>query len=340
MSETDHIPHEELMSRLHRMAMAALACYPLNPAATVSMINHSENTTYRVDDPDTGGVTALRLHREDYHSTGAIGCELAWMAALRDTAGVITPVPIPGNDGELVQSVSIPELPRPRNCVLFEFLSGAEPAEDDLVDSFLGLGAITAKVHNHSIGWTRPVDYERLHWDFDHLIGATPYWGDWTEAPALDAERANLLEDLVAMIRNRLEIYGQAPDCFGLIHADMRLANLLIDGPTTKVIDFDDCGLGWFLYDFATALSFMEDRPDVPELTRSWITGYMTERPLQPQDLAEIPTFLMLRRMAIMAWIGSHAETDLAKELGPEYTAGTCALAARYLASDGDTIGG
>jgi Ser/Thr protein kinase RdoA (MazF antagonist) len=66
----------------------------------------------------------------------------------------------------------------------------------------------------------------------------------------------------------------------------------------------------------------------------------MTERPLQPQDLAEIPTFLMLRRMAIMAWIGSHAETDLAKELGPEYTAGTCALAARYLASDGDTIGG
>ena len=156
------------------------------------------------------------------------------MAALRDTAGIITPVPIPGTDGELVQSVSIAELPRPRHCVLFEFLSGAEPDESELVDSFDGLGAITARVHNHSIGWTRPVDYERLHWDFDHLIGKTPYWGDWTEAPALDADRTNLLEDMVTVIRNRLEIYGQAPDRFGLIHADMRLANLLVDGQETK----------------------------------------------------------------------------------------------------------
>ena len=223
---------------------------------------------------------------------------------------------------------------------MFEFLSGAEPDEGDLVDSFEGLGEITAKIHNHSIGWTRPTDYERLDWDFDHLIGQTPYWGDWTQAPALDAERTNLLADLAALIRNRLEIYGQGPDRFGLIHADMRLANLLVDGPQTKVIDFDDCGLGWFLYDFATALSFMEERPDVPELTRSWVTGYTQERPLPPHDLAEIPTLLMLRRMAIMAWIGSHAETDLAKELGPEYTAGTCVLAAQYLASDGDTIAG
>lgn len=340
MSKTDRIPHEELMRRLHSMAMAALDYYPLNPASTVSLINHSENTTYRVDDPDSGGVAALRLHREDYHSANAIACELAWMAALRDTAGIITPVPIPGKDGELVKSVSITQLPRPRNCVLFEFLPGAEPDENNLVDSFEGLGAITAKIHNHSIGWTRPTDYERLHWDFDHLIGKTPYWGDWTQAPALDAERINLLEDLVAMIRERLEIYGLKSDRFGLIHADMRLANLLIDGLETKVIDFDDCGLGWFLYDFATALSFMEDRTDVQELIRSWVTGYTRQRPLNPQDMAEIPTFLMLRRMAIMAWIGSHGETDLARELGPEYTVGTCTLAKRYVASDGGTIGG
>ena len=30
--------------------------------------------------------------------------------------------------------------------------------------------------------------------------------------------------------------------------------------------------------------------------------------------------------MTILAWIGSHSETDLAKELGPEYTAGTYEL--------------
>ncbi len=38
----------------------------------------------------------------------------------------------------------------------------------------------------------------------------------------------------------------------------MRLANLLIDGDRVTLIDFDDCGFGWFMYDFAAAISFFE----------------------------------------------------------------------------------
>ena len=60
----------------------------------------------------------------------------------------------------------------------------------------------------------------------------------------------------------------------------MRLANLLIDGGETKVIDFDDCGFSWYLYDCATALSFIEHRPDVPELVAAWVKGYRSVAPL------------------------------------------------------------
>jgi hypothetical protein len=31
---------------------------------------------------------------------------------------------------------------------------------------------------------------------------------------------------------------------------------------------------------------------------------------------SEIPTFVMLRRMILVAWIGSHSETDLAQSMG------------------------
>jgi Ser/Thr protein kinase RdoA (MazF antagonist) len=48
------------------------------------------------------------------------------------------------------------------------------------------------------------------------------------------------------------------------------MANLLIHQGNIRVIDFDDCGLGWFLYDIGAALSFMEDREDVPELVDAW----------------------------------------------------------------------
>lgn len=327
----DELPHDLLLERLSEMARSALPVYGLDPASTVTMINHSENTTFRIDDPTDGGKTVLRIHRDDYHTRNGIGCELAWMKALREEAGVITPTPIASPDDVLINTLEVDGL-KARHCVLFEFLEGREPDEDKLIGPFRRLGEVSARLHRHSQTWRRPADFERLQWDFEHMLGATPNWGDWKEGPALDTARVALLERLVARIKERLEAYGTGPERFSLVHADLRLANLLIEGETTKVIDFDDSGLSWFLYDLATALSFIETRDDVPALVEDWLAGYETVRPLSAADKAEIPTFLMLRRMTILAWIGSHSETDLARELGPEYTAGTCELAERYLA--------
>ena len=89
----------------------------------------------------------------------------------------------------------------------------------------------------------------------------------------------------------------------------MRLANLLVHDGETRVIDFDDCGFSWFMYDLATALTFMEDRADVMELVDAWLTGYQKVRSLSREEVAEIPTFLMLRRMMVLTWMGSHSET-------------------------------
>ena len=54
-------------------------------------------------------------------------------------------------------------------------------------------------------------------------------------------------------------------------------------------------------------------------------------RPLPADDEAEIPTFVMMRRLLLVAWIGSHAGTELAQSMGAEYTRGSCHLAENYL---------
>ena len=111
----------------------------------------------------------------------------------------------------------------------------------------------------------------------------------------------------------------------------MRLANLLIDQGSVKVIDFDDCGFSWLLYDCATTVSFFEHKPEVPALMQAWVDGYRRVRPLSAEDEAEIPTFVMLRRLLLVAWIGSHSETDLAQSMGVQYTSDSVPLCERYL---------
>ena len=328
------LSHEDLVARLGRLAADALPLWGIAKDRPVALINLSENATYRVELPE--GPKILRVHREDYHSKNAIACELAWLAALRADGGVITPPVVPGLDGEEIQTHGSPELPRPRHMVLFEFLEGAEPDESqDLIGPFETLGAISARLHIHARHWRRPPHFERLVWDDAHIIGETPNWGDWRRAPAMDAAMRALLERQERTIRRRLRAFGKGPERYGLIHADLRLANLLLDGPVTKVIDFDDCGFGWNLYDFGTAVSFFEESPQVPALAASWVKGYRSVRPLPAEDEAEIPTFVVLRRMALLAWIGSHAETDLAQQQGPDYTRASCELAERYLADFG-----
>ncbi|MDP6515801.1 MAG: phosphotransferase [Alphaproteobacteria bacterium] len=314
---------------------AALRRWDLPPGCSAMIVNRSENTTFRVDDPDTGGRWALRLHRSGYHSTLGIASELAWMTALRRDSGVLTSVPVPGRDGELIQDIASDDQSRPVHCVLFEWIEGTEPDPSALADHFVELGEISARMHRHARGWTRPAAFERLTWDHDTALGARPHWGRWQDGLGLTPDRRALLERLSATLRRRLESFGKGPDRFGLIHADIRLANLLVAEGRIWVIDFDDCGFGWYLYDCAAALSFIEDRPDASDLIAAWLEGYRRRESLSTTEAAEIPTFVMLRRLLLLAWIGSHSDTDLARQMGAPFADGTCGLAETYLASFG-----
>jgi Ser/Thr protein kinase RdoA (MazF antagonist) len=315
------------------VAARALPHWDVSPDARLTLLNISENATYRVDDPESAEPLILRVHRTGYHSRDAVRTELAWMKALKKEAGVETPQAIPSRDGELIRSVATPALSEERFVVMFAFIEGREPDADtdDLTEPFKRLGAIAARMHRHARGWQRPPYFERLVWDFEGSVGRNGNWGDWRQRLALDTEKIAVLEEMSALIEQRLARFGKGPDRFGLIHADLRLANLLVTDADTRVIDFDDAGLGWFLYDIATAVSFMEERPDLDRLLQAWVQGYRTEAPLSAEEEAEIPTFLMLRRLAIVAWVGSHSETDLARELGEPFIEGSVRLARKYV---------
>ena len=320
---------------IDELAAAALARFGLSPEATVELCNVSENHTFRVEDLATGRRYALRVHRPGYRTAQQIESELEWVDALRGDGAVDTCVPVRTPDGERVVAVSADGFGA-RNIVLFDWLPGREPDLEgaEVIDGFRVLGAVSARMHAHARGWPLPSGFDRPSWDYDHTLGRHGYWGAWQDGLGIGPEEHDVLARLNAAIAGRLASNGRSAERFGLVHADIRLANLLVDDGHVRVIDFDDCGFAWFMYDFATTVSFMEDHPRVPELRAAWLEGYRSVAPLAAGDEAELDTFVMLRRLLLVAWIGSHHTfATEAAELGAGFTAGTCDLAEHYLST-------
>ncbi len=330
MAQTE-LDHDELLSRLHELANQSLGLWDVPADATARLINVSENATYLVE-AGAGYKSILRVHREGYHTRRAIECELCWTEALNSSGCVTTPGIIQGRDGGIVQSAELPGRLGARMMVMFEFVEGEQPDEtQDLAGPFEELGEIAATTHEHTIAWKKPEPFERLVWDLDAFFGPHATWGNWRDGPNVDAQVRAVLERVESTVRKRVSAFGQSEQRYGLIHADMRLANLLIDNGNTRLIDFDDCGFGWFMYDFAAGISFIEDDPQIPAMREAWVTGYRKVRPLSDEEEKEIDSFIMLRRMALLAWIGSHIDVPEAQALAGNFAAVSAELGEGYL---------
>lgn len=314
------------------LARRALAPYGFDPAASAQLINLSENATFELRDGARSAI--LRVHRQGYHSFAEIRSELAWLAAVRSELRVPVPVPIPTVSGDLVCVLHDPP-GDPRYAVLFERLPGAEPPPDDLDARLPELGSIAATLHLHTRRWRPPVGFTRFAWTAQACIGPQGRWGRVRDGIGVGRSEAALFEAVASQVLARLRSYGTGPDRFGLIHADMRLANLLVDGSTVSVIDFDDSGYGWHLFDLAATLSFVEHDERIPRWCALWLSGYQRVRPLHQFDRDMVGTFIMLRRLMLVAWLGSHDFTDLSQQLGVGYTGQTCDLGDAYLANSG-----
>jgi Ser/Thr protein kinase RdoA (MazF antagonist) len=310
----------------------ALSKWDMPLDASVTLLNVSENATFRIE--DNGHAIVLRVHRLNYHDADEIRSEIAWIDALRRDAVVETPAPLAGRNGAFVQTLESPTGRPARRAVAFAFAPGREPTPGaDLTDWFGTLGALTARMHGHAQAWVRPRDFRRKTWDFDAMFGERPYWGPWRAGVGLDAAGKAVMERALQLIARRLERFGRSPERFGLIHADLRLANLLVDSERLRVIDFDDCGISWRLYDFATAVSFFEHEAIVEELLDSWLAGYRTVASLPQEDADEMPIFIAMRRFLLVAWIASHPEVPIAQELGATYTMGALDMAEQLLSA-------
>lgn len=273
---------------------AALALWGLSDA-TCTFVAGRENRVYKVT--QRGQSFALRFKRRGYHGYDDLVSELQWLAEM-DRAGLNVPKPIPSQSGALLEEID------GQHVDLISWLDGRpigqtrEPLElDDPVTIFTAIGVEMARFHNTCDAWEPPGGFTRCHWDADGLLGEAPRWGRFWENPTLDTPTRILLQDFRAVARRDLDALDLD---VGLIHADLVRENVLLDGTTLHIIDFDDGGFGYRLFDVATALLKNRGEPTYSALRAGLIKGYQNIRDL---DIGPLDLFMALRAVTYVGWI-------------------------------------
>jgi Ser/Thr protein kinase RdoA (MazF antagonist) len=334
----ESLVQEARVARLEQLARAALASWRLG-AARLSLLKYRENAVFEVTDSAPGDRFVLRVHRPGYHSDAELRSELQWMAALRG-AGIETPSVVPTAMGDLFVTVRHSLVPEPRQCDLLRWVEGtiigdiegghvASAAE--VRTSHQHAGRLAALIHNHGEHWQRPEGFTRPHMDFAGLIGERGYLGPYSACQLLAPGDVALLDRARDGIEHALAAFGQTPDRYGLTHGDFLPENLLRDGDTVRIIDFDDCGFGWHVMDIATSLLFLLGEPHYDDAYSGFVAGYRSARSLPDEHLEMLPVFLLARAMTYVGWCGSRPEAPISQEKGPVVVGATLALAEQFL---------
>jgi Ser/Thr protein kinase RdoA (MazF antagonist) len=319
------------------LAGQVLATWGLE-ARELELLKYRENAVFRVLAND-GRPYALRVHRAGYHTDAELRSELAWMRALLED-GFDVPELVPTAQGELFAVVTHDGVPEPRQVDLFQWVCGSplgsvegslEGDAEALETTFRTIGVLAARLHNQASDWTPPAGFTRHAWDADGLVGEQPLWGRFWELDQLTDEQRALIARARARVRSDLERLERSQRNYGLIHADFAPENLMVDGTRIRLLDFDDAGYGWHLFEVATSLYFHIGQPYFDAVERAMLAGYRSERDLTAADEALLPLFYAARSFTYLGWVHTRQETETARELTPMLIELCCGVCGRYL---------
>ncbi len=262
MSDFYQLSPEKQAERMQTLATQALKSWNIKEAR-LQLIKMRENAVFRVDTQDARRY-ALRIHRHGYHSDDELRSELQWMQAL-DRDGIDVPPIEATKDGALFAVIESSAVPEPRQVDLFGWIEGEQlgsvegSLEGDLqtlVRTHCTIGELAARLHNQACNWQLPENFKRHAWDAEGIVGDQPLWGRFWDLEVLSNDERELLTRARDGLREDLSNLSQKRESFGLIHADFAPENLMVHNDRIRLIDFDDSGFGWHLFEIVTSLYF------------------------------------------------------------------------------------
>ena len=241
------------------------------------------------------------LHTEDarftlrIYQTGTsidkIRSEIHWLQALWNKERIKTLSPVPGRDGEMIQSISPNDLPS-RYATMYDWIPGETlhglSAAEKTPELIRNLGSMVGRMHHVSETLELPHWFTRPRYDTDWITAKIEAaLGSDTDASA--AEHAKL-SSLSSRFSQFVTKQGKGRDVFGLIHSDLEPHNIIISNGQLCPIDVMEFGFGYYISDILTlSRHFSEDEQTI------FFEGYQKIRPLPTDYRQQLALFEELR---------------------------------------------
>lgn len=315
-----------VLSRSDAVEVVRRACpaFGISPEAEVEFVKYRENVVFRVVDTD-GAAYVVRIHRYDHRTDAEVQTENSYMQLLFE-AGLAVSEVVPTLDGAVFAPVTA------ANGYTYQvdsqhWVTDSAPlgdcgdawtgAESPGVDAFEKLGVVCGQFHalSHRIG--RTPDFTRRPWDLPGLVGDTPLWGDPRRLATTPQDRA-VIDTAMHNIGQQLAALGTDADVYGVIHADFSPENVLLSPGALTLIDFDDFGEGWWLFDLATVLFWYHRHPKADEYKAALLTGYQQHFTIPAKAERALNALVLARGLTYLGWAADRPDDETSNFLKAE----------------------
>ena len=242
---------------------------------------------------DGGNTYILRVYHHHWRTQDEVQYELALLQFLANkNCPVVAPLHTDqGNTSFMIQTVKGDRL-----AALFTFIEGDAPQHDMSSQQATVLGQGLARIHLASADFV--TSYRRQRLDTEYLLHQscnviTPY---------LSAAQQRTLHDMVSAIDTALPDLPMTSPCLTICHGDPNPGNLLFDATgELYLIDFDQCGPGWRVFDIAKFLAAIHRHDQLLSIKQACVKGYNNISQLSAIEMEALP---LLAQMAAI-WVAA-----------------------------------
>jgi Ser/Thr protein kinase RdoA (MazF antagonist) len=292
-------PHSS--NELRTAAREALNAFGLG-GSRLTTLDRRRNAVFRVD-ADNGQRFALRLRSADRFNDAAARVQVRWLQRLD---GVV-PRPLRTKDNQPFVRLRVGEELWRATCLTWVPGRTARASAFVKPDSLRAVGRTVAQLHNSAQRYGPAAMAQCPQLDAKYFFGPQTCVGPIGRS-YLTASQHTLVRRAADRIRRAMRRTRHSPRHVGLIHGDLEPPNWVFSAGLARPIDFDEFGVGPFLFDLLQVIWTHALWPQYPRFRADLLAGYESLRPLPPDDRRELDLY---QAIPFLVWLNRGASQNV-----------------------------